>query len=129
MTMDTRDQPHGDSAPSAAGDRSLIDDVQQLIGDGRTLLEAEIAYHKSRALVAGHGVKAAAGWVALALALVFFALMALVVGLILSLASLVGPWFATGIVLIALIGGAGLAGWVALQRWTSMARELTDEPE
>lgn len=112
-----------------AAERSLVDDVRQLIGDGRTLLEAELAYQKSRAAMAGQGAKAVAGWGALALALVLFALMALTFGLVLGLATLVGPWWATLITVLLLLAAAGIAGWIAGRRWSATARELADEAE
>ena len=52
-----------------AAERSLIEDVRQLVDDGRTLVEAELAYQKSRAVIAGMAAKSIAGWVLLALAL------------------------------------------------------------
>ena len=107
--------------------RPLVDDVRQLVTDGRTLLEAELAYQKSRAVVAGQGAKAVAAWGALALALVLFALMALTFGLVLGLASVVGPWWATLITVAVLLAGAALAGWIAARRWSATARQLTDE--
>ena len=71
-----------------AADRSLVEDVRQLIDDSKTLVEAELAYQKSRAVVAGVGVKGTVAYVALAAALVVFALVALTVGLLIALT----PW-------------------------------------
>ncbi|MFM5918507.1 MAG: phage holin family protein [Novosphingobium sp.] len=115
--------------PDDATDRSLVDDVKQLASDGRTLLEAEFAYQKSRAAVAGAGAKGIAGWAALALALVFFALMALVMGVILGLTELVGAWAATGITLLALLLAAGLSGLAASRRWKRMSALLANDGE
>lgn len=116
-------------SPSDAAERSLVDDVRQLANDGRTLLEAELAYQKSRAAVAGQGAKGVAGWGALALVLVLFALMALTFGLVLGLASLVGPWWATLIAVLLLLGAAGLSALVAARRWSAMSRLLSDQAE
>jgi len=115
-------------APSAsdAAARSLVDDVKQLVADGRTLLEAELAYHKSRAAVAGEAAKGVAGWGTLALALAFFALMALVLGLLLGLAELLGIWAATGIVVIVLLLVAGLCGMLAARRWQRAAAQISE---
>lgn len=114
-------------ANEQAAERSLVDDVRQLVDDGRTLVEAELAYQKSRAAVAGQAAKSVAGWGALALALVFFALMALVLGLILVLTPLIGPVGATLAVVIGLLVLAGLAGMKALHRWQRAAALLSDE--
>ena len=109
-----------------AAERSLVDDVRQLASDGRTLLEVELAYQKSRALVAGQAAKGVAGWGALALALVFFALMALVLGLVLVLAEAIGALWATIAAFLGLLAFAALSGWFALRRWQRASAQLTD---
>ena len=109
-----------------AAERPLVDDVRQLASDGRTLLEAELAYQKSRALVAGQAAKGVAGWGALALALVFFALMALVLGLVLVLAEAIGALWATIAAFLGLLAFAALSGWFALRRWQRASAQLTD---
>lgn len=109
-----------------AAERSLVDDVRQLASDGRTLLEAELAYQKSRALVAGQAAKGVAGWGALAIALVFFALMALVLGLVLVLAEAIGALWATTAAFLGLLAFAALSGWFALRRWQRASAQLTD---
>ena len=110
-----------------AAERSLVADVRQLVEDGRTLLEAELTYQKSRALVAGQAARAVAGWGALALALVFFALMALVMGLVLALVPLLGALGATAIVVLALLGLAGLSAMVASRRWKRAAAQIAGQ--
>ncbi|MFN5780690.1 MAG: phage holin family protein, partial [Novosphingobium sp.] len=84
--MEQPDPPLVKEEAVDAAERSLVDDVRALVDDGRTLLEAELAYQKSRAALAGRTAKSMAGWIALALSLVFFALMTLVMGLLLILA-------------------------------------------
>lgn len=116
-----------ESTSDAAG-RSLVDDVRQLVDDGRTLLEAELTYQKSRAAVAGAAAKGVAGWGALALALVFFALMALVMGLVIALAGLIGPWGATAVSFVALLLAAVIAALLAKRKWAQTQALLTEEP-
>lgn len=106
--------------------RSLVADLRALADDGRTLVEAELAYQKSRAAVAAIGARGAAAWGALALALVFFALMALVVGALFTLAPLIGPLGATLAVTAVLLAVAVLAGLVARGRWRRAATALAD---
>jgi positive regulator of sigma E activity len=108
-------------------ERSLVDDVRQLVDDGRTLLEAELAYQKSRALVAGEAAKAVAGWGALALALLFFALMALVLGLVLALAPKLGALAATGVVVAGLAVLGAISGITAVRRWKRAAAQITEQ--
>ena len=112
---------------SDAATRSLIDDVRQLAVDGRTLLEAELAYQKSRATLAGQTAKGMAGWIALALALVFFALMALVMGLLLALTPLIGGWLAMLAVVLGTLLAAALSGLAAKRKWQAMERRLKEE--
>lgn len=119
--------PHSNTSTSDAAQRSLVDDVRALVEDGRTLVEAELAYQKSRAAVAGAGAKGVLGWGALALALTFFMLMALVIGVLLGLSSILGPWAATAIMVSALALLAGLCALVASRRWKRTARMLADE--
>ncbi len=109
-----------------AAERSLVDDVRQLASDGRTLLEAELAYQKSRAVVAGQAAKGVAGWGALALSLVFFALMALVLGLVLALVPVLGAFGATAAVFVGLLALSGLCGWIAAQRWQRASAQLAE---
>lgn len=110
-----------------AAERSLVADVRQLAEDGRTLLEAELAYQKSRALVAGQAAKGVAGWGAMALALMFFALMALVLGLVLALVPALGALGATAAVFFGLLALGALSGWIAMARWRRAAAQLNDQ--
>ena len=107
--------------------RSLVDDVRQMVSDGRTLLEAELAYQKSRAAVAGAGAKGVAIWGALALALVFFALMAVIVGALLVLAQMLGPLAAMGIVVGVLLLATLGAALTARSKWVHTARQLAQQ--
>lgn len=128
--MDDTAPPLVTPSADAASERSLVDDVTRMVEDGRTLLEAELAYQKSRAAVAGQGAKAVAAWGGLAVVLVCFALMALTFGLVLSLASVIGPWLATLVTVLALLLGAALCGRIAARRWKHVAGQLTarDDP-
>lgn len=110
-----------------AAQRSLVEDVRTLVQDGRTLIEAELAYQKSRAALAGSGVRGIATWGALALALAFFALMALVFGLVLALSALIGAWLATVAVVLGLTFVAALCGMAASRRWKRTFSLLSDK--
>ena len=127
--MDDAASPLIESPISDAATRSLVEDIKDLASDGRTLLEAELAYQKSRAVVAGAGAKGVAGWAAFALALAFFALMALVMGVLLGLSEAIGAWAATGIVFAGLLLAAGLSGLAASRRWKRMSAALSDSGE
>lgn len=127
--MDEPQPPLIKPAESEHVQPSLSDDLRQLVADGRTLLEAELAYQKSRAVVAGQGAKGVAGWGLLALALVFFTLMALVMGLLLALEPLLGGWGAMALVVLALLAATGLSAWLAARSWQRAARHLAEQDE
>lgn len=127
--MDDASPPLIKPSTSGAAQRSLVEDIKDLASDGRTFLEAELAYQKSRAAVAGAGAKGIAGWASLALALVFFALMALVLGVLLGIAEFIGIWAATGVTVLLVLSAAGLAGLAANRRWQRMRAALLDEPK
>lgn len=125
--MDAESPPLVADPSAEAAQRSLIDDLRQMLEDGRTLVEAELAYQKSRAAVAGAGAKGIVGWAMLALALVFFTLMAIVVGALLILSAWLGPIAATGLTIAALLGFAAAAALAARRRWQRMAALLGDQ--
>ena len=127
--MDDASPPLIKPSTSGAAERSLVEDIKDLASDGRTFLEAELANQKSRAAVAGAGAKGIAGWASLALALVFFALMALVLGVLLGIAEFIGIWAATGVTVLLVLSAAGLAGLAANRRWQRMNAALFDEPK
>lgn len=97
------------AAPSAAaGEPSLTADIEALLSDGKTYLEAEVAYQKSRAGFAANRLKWTAIYGAAAFGLLHLALIALTVGAVIALAPVTGPWIATAIVAAVLLAGAGV---------------------
>ncbi len=80
-------------------DRSIPHLVSRLTGDAREVARAEIALAKAKAGAAMTRYRTAAVYFAVAGVLALAALVALLVGLILSLATLVGPGLATLIVI------------------------------
>lgn len=87
-------------------DHSLIEEIEALFGDGKTYLQAEVAYQKSRAGFTANRLKWSAIYGAAAFGLLHLALIALTVGVVIALAPLTGPWIATGIVVALLLLGA-----------------------
>lgn len=86
----------------------LRDDVTALVEDARNYAEAELAFQKTRAVLAGkHGARAL-GLLVLALVLLNLALIALAVGAVIALAPLVTIWGAIAIVVGVLLVGTGL---------------------
>lgn len=96
-----------DPAPGEArGEPSLMADIDALIADGKTYLEAELTYQKSRAGFAANRLKWTVVYGAAAFGLLHLALIALTVGVVIALSPLTGPWIATGIVVAVLLLGA-----------------------
>ena len=78
--------------------RSLLEDLETLIDDGKTYLEAEANYQKSRALFIADSLPGVALSGAVAAALAFIALIGLTVGLILALAPWLTVWGSSALV-------------------------------
>lgn len=97
--------PNQESA-QAAPDDGLIDEIARLFDDGVTYGQAELAFQKTRARLAGRAVGIAALCVTVALILVHIALLALAVGLVMALAPLVTIWGAIAIVVGVILLGA-----------------------
>jgi hypothetical protein len=110
-STDSALMPDGDAAPSDDGNAftALRDDIAVLVEDARTYAEAEIAFQKTRASLAGKRTGRALVLLVLALVLLHLALIALAVGLVIALAPLVTIWGA-----IAIVVGVMLAGVAAL---------------
>lgn len=125
--MDVESPPLVADNSADPAQRSLIDDLRHMLEDGRTLVEAELAYQKSRAAVAGAGAKGIVGWALLAVALLFFVLMALVVGALLILSAWLGPLKATGITALALLVFTAGAALAARRRWQRIAQLLAEQ--
>jgi hypothetical protein len=84
---------------------SLVALLTALIEDAQTLYAAETGYWRRAIGYVLARARTVALLLVLGLFLVFFTLMALVVGLLLSLSTLIGPWGATLVMILAL-GGA-----------------------
>lgn len=108
-------------------DRSLVDDVEALIDDGKTYLQAELAFQKSRAGFIASGARTVAILGVLAAVFAVLALVGLTVGLILGLTPLLTAWGATGAVVGALLLGALMAARSASRRWRATMAAVSGE--
>ena len=104
----------------AAENRSLIDDVEVLIEDGKTYLEAELNFQKTRALFAGDRAKGVALYALLGVMFAWMALIGLTIGLIFALTPSLGGWGATAVVVIVWLAIAGIALRAAVGRWREL---------
>lgn len=110
-------------------ERSLGDDLRQLADDGRTLLEAEFAYQKSRAIAAGSGIASLIGWAALGAVLVLLAVIAALFGVVLELSNLVGAAGATLIVVVSMLIVATICALVVQRKWRRIDRIVSGRDE
>lgn len=114
-------------APSLteARERSLNEDLHQLARDARSYAESEFAYQKARAAYAAGATKSIVVYAVAALALVFFAVMAFVVGLVIALGPLLTPWGAMAVVTLGLLGLAVLLLLRAKKRVTGLMAAIS----
>ena len=89
---------------SEARERSLNEDLHQLAQDARAYAEAELKFQKTRVAYAASASKSVVVYAVAALVLIFFAVMALVVGLVMALAPLITAWGSTAVVTLGLLG-------------------------
>ena len=114
------DTVQGDAATAQAAsppfDESITEELAALIDDGKTYAEAELAFQKTRATIAGKSIGIALGLAIVAIILLHIAFLALAVGLVIALQPLVTIWGAIAIVVGGLLLLTGLLGLAALKR-------------
>ena len=109
--------------------RSLRDDVEALIEDGKTYLETELVFQKTRAAFVADRAKGAVIYGAVAAFLAVLALIGLAVGLIIALAPLLTAWGSSAVVVGALLIGAFIFVRMASSRWNSLMSAIQGPPE
>ncbi|WP_313439294.1 phage holin family protein [Novosphingobium sp.] len=113
--------------PTTEGeDLSLIEDVRLLAGEARAYAQAELAYQKARAAYAGAETRNIAILGVSAAVLVFFAVMALALGAVIAVGTLIGPWLSMIAVPVAILVVAAILGLSArgkVRRMMSLLRE------
>jgi hypothetical protein len=120
--------PQANLAPSTTEgeDLSLIEDVRLLAGEARAYAQAELAYQKARAAYAGAETRNIAIMGVSAAVLVFFAVMALVLGAVIAVGTVIGPWLSMIAVPVAILVVAAILGLSArgkVRRMMSLLRE------
>ncbi|QIQ86161.1 MAG: phage holin family protein [Erythrobacter sp.] len=115
--------------PEEGLSESLTEELAALIDDTRTYAEAELAFQKTRASLAGKNAGIALGLVVVAVVVLHVAVLALAVGLVMALAPLVTIWGSIAIVVGALLALTGLLGWMAMKRGKRISAIFAkDEP-
>lgn len=117
MLDENSDTAPGQSSKDAPKlEDSLVGELAALIDDGKTYAEAELAFQKTRATLAGKTIGIAAALVVVAVVLLHIAFLALAVGLVIALEPLVSIWGAIAIVVGVLLLATALLGRAALSR-------------
>lgn len=104
------------------GDVPIGQLFSQLVDDGKRYARAEVEFYKAKAADKAAPAKKAAILGGAAVTLALSAVVALLVGLILSLETLVGPLAATLIVVLVTLAVAGLLGWMAYKQLAEAKR-------
>lgn len=114
----------GDASRPAtnAATRSLVEDLEVLVDDARTYLDAELTYQKSRASFVSDRIKRTLAFAVGAAIVGLLAAIGLTVGLIIALTPLVTGWGATAIVVGALLIVAYLLIRRAAGAWGDIRR-------
>ncbi|MBH0113090.1 phage holin family protein [Novosphingobium sp. YJ-S2-02] len=84
-------------------DPNLVEDLRGLAEEASALAKAELAFQKSRAAYAGSQAKKILALCVVAAVFAFFAVTAFIVGLVISLAGLIGPWASMAVVTVGLL--------------------------
>lgn len=108
---------------------SLADDVSALIDDGKTYLEAELAFQKTRAGYAGEQTKQGVVYGLAALAFLHLALISLVVGLVIALGPYMTPFGAVAAVVGALLLGVGIFAFKAMSRFKALGAAFKSDDD
>ncbi|MFS0849477.1 phage holin family protein [Novosphingobium panipatense] len=99
---------------------SLAQDLRQLADEAKTLAQAELAYQKSRAAYAGTESRTIALLLVVAAVVAFFAMMAFIVGTVIALGPVIGPWGAMAVVTGLLLAIAIISAFNARARLKRM---------
>lgn len=109
-----------DDSDGGASERSLLEDVEAAIEDGKTYLEAELTYQRTRAAFAADRFKDAALFAMIGISLSLLALVALTVGLVIALVPLLTAWGAAAAVTLGWLALAAVFLRMATARWRKL---------
>lgn len=112
-------RPTYEPEPTPVPARSLIDDIEALIDDGRNYVHAELSYQKTRASFVSNRIGKAVGFGVAAAVMGLLAAIGLTVGLIIALTPHLTAWGATALVVGVLLLVAVLLLRRASRNWAS----------
>ena len=120
------DEDYEEGAGDQTESPSLTDDVVALIDDGKTYVEAEVAFQKTRLAFAANKGRGAALYGIIAFALLHLALVALVVGSVIALSPILTPIGATALVTAILVLAAILFVRMAKRRIDALSSAYSE---
>ncbi len=109
--------------------RSLVDDIEDLLVNACTWLDAEFTYQKTRAGFVASSLKSALVLVIVAGVLALVALIGLTVGLIIALAPLITAFGATALVVVVMLLICALLIRTAGRRWRDMVAVIKEDED
>lgn len=115
------------AAPESSAPVSLTDELAALLDDGRTYVEAEIAFQRSRAIFTASESKRGLFTLLATFAFLHAALIALVVGALIALSPVLGPFGAMAAVTAALVAVAVITGLITRRRFGRISRLFRDD--
>lgn len=123
--MDT-DTPVAAESRVTQDDASLREDLRLLAADAKSFVTAELAYQKARAAYASEKAKTISLLGVIAATAIFFAALAAVVGTVIALGPVLGPWGAMAAVTLALLAIALICGLIAMNHLRQMKDVLSE---
>ena len=117
------------ATPDGGAPVSLTDELTALLDDGRTYLEAEVAYQKSRAIFTASESKRGLYTLLATFAFLHAALIALVVGGLLALVPVLGGLGAMLAVTLGLAAAAVVTGLITRRRFSRVSRLYRGEDD
>ncbi|MES3152415.1 phage holin family protein [Sphingomonas faeni] len=106
-------------------DESLVSIVGRLATETKSLATAEVAVYKAKFGETASAYKSAAMFFAVAGVLALAALIALLVGAILTVATLVGPGWATAIVVVAVLALAAILAMIGKSKLQTKSEPIS----
>ena len=110
------DDSGSEDTPRPDFNESLFEEAAALIDNTRTYAEAELAFQKTRAKLAGRSITVALIAALLAIILIHIAFLALAVGLVIALEPIATIWGAIGLVVGGLVLVVVILVWIAVRR-------------
>lgn len=126
IDLSVGEEPTANDRAQPAQDRSLADDILDLIDDGKTYAQAELQFQKTRAAFAVDKGRKGAAFAISALLLLHLAVVTLAIGAVIALSPTLTPWGATATVVGVLLVVAVAMGLAARHYFARLGEAFGD---